>query len=519
MRETMLPFALSQGRNGSTEKVPAGAFSRRRMMRLVNDAAKRLFDVVAALSSLIVLLPLFVMVAIVVKRDSPGPVFYRGRRAARGGRVFHILKFRTMYERPESYCGASVTAHDDPRITPLGRWLRDHKLNELPQVWNVLVGDMSLVGPRPEDPEIAATWPEAVRGEILSVRPGITSPASVIYRHEEELLSADDVMSSYLHSVMPSKLRLDQLYVRHRSLWLDLDVLLWTLLVVVVPGLGSYEPPEATLFWGPLSRLIGRHLSWFTIDLLITVAAFAVAGLSWRSFRVIDAGWLPATAGALLFSLLFSAAGALLGVNRISWSRALAADVFDLVPAVGLATLAALIINAQFGLFPMGLILLAAGLAFAGFVAARYRSRLLTGLAWRLARLRSGPRAARERVLIVGGGESGQLAAWLLRSQHRTEALQVVGFVDDDLYKRGVRIRGINVLGSRGNIPEVVRRYDVGIILFAIHNIPPAEREDLLAICHDSGARVVLLPNFLETLKAIVTPAVSPAYREPSAPR
>ncbi len=97
-----------------------------------------------------------------------------------GGKGFGILKFRTMYERAESYAGPRVTGKQDRRITPLGQWLRNTKLNELPQLWNVLIGEMSLVGPRPEDPEIVKTWPADARKEILSVRPGITSPASIL---------------------------------------------------------------------------------------------------------------------------------------------------------------------------------------------------------------------------------------------------------------------------------------------------------------------------------------------------
>jgi lipopolysaccharide/colanic/teichoic acid biosynthesis glycosyltransferase len=123
-------------------------------------------------------------------------------------------------------------------------------MNELPQLWNVLVGDMSLVGPRPEDPEIAKGWDPDVRAEVLSVRPGVTSPASVLYRNEETLLQTDQVMSTYLDSILPSKLRLDQLYVRHHSFWLDLDILLWTFLVLL-PRLGGYTPPKRIFSWDP----------------------------------------------------------------------------------------------------------------------------------------------------------------------------------------------------------------------------------------------------------------------------
>src|SRR6266498_1621334 len=158
---------------------------------LLNSAFKRAFDVFFSVLGLVILSPFFLLVASLLRREGPGPIFYRGPRMGRHGKAFGILKFRTMREEQASYEGPSVTAQDDPRITPLGKFLRNTKINELPQLWNVLVGEMSLVGPRPEDPGIVATWPDAVRREILSVRPGITSPATVAYHDEEKLLKAE----------------------------------------------------------------------------------------------------------------------------------------------------------------------------------------------------------------------------------------------------------------------------------------------------------------------------------------
>ena len=142
----------------------------------MSRGTKRVFDFSAALCGLILLSPLFVLIAILIKRDSHGPVFYWGNRIGRNRRVFKMLKFRTMYETTESYKGLRITCKEDDRITPLGKWLRDTKLNELPQLWNVLIGDMSMVGPRPEDPAISKTWPTEIARELLSVRPGVTSP-------------------------------------------------------------------------------------------------------------------------------------------------------------------------------------------------------------------------------------------------------------------------------------------------------------------------------------------------------
>ena len=139
MAENSASFRVSSI-NSSQNRSEHGWFS---------DLAKRLMDVVVSLLALILLSPIFLWIALRIKRDSPGPVFYRGPRLGKDGREFYILKFRTMHENPESYQGPRVTAQDDPRITRFGAWLRDTKLNEFPQFWNVLIGEMSLVGPRP----------------------------------------------------------------------------------------------------------------------------------------------------------------------------------------------------------------------------------------------------------------------------------------------------------------------------------------------------------------------------------
>ena len=130
---------------------------------------KRLFDIVFSFLGLVILSPFFIYVARLVRRDSNGPAFYWGLRAGLGGKPFRMLKFRTMYECEESYDGPRVTCKHDNRITPIGHWLRDSKINELPQLWNVLIGDMSFVGPRPEDPEIVKTWPDEVRKALQAM--------------------------------------------------------------------------------------------------------------------------------------------------------------------------------------------------------------------------------------------------------------------------------------------------------------------------------------------------------------
>ena len=194
------------------------------------DTLRRLLDLVASLAGLTVLSPLFVLIALLIVLDSPGPVFYRGQRAGRHGRLFRLYKFRSMTVGADRQ-GPGITAAGDARITRVGHFLRRAKLDELPQLINVLFGDMSLVGPRPEDPRYVAFYtPEQRR--VLSVRPGITSPASLVYRHEEQLLAGEDWETHYRTRVLPDKLALDLAYLARRTLLSDLALILRTLAAV-----------------------------------------------------------------------------------------------------------------------------------------------------------------------------------------------------------------------------------------------------------------------------------------------
>lgn len=191
--------------------------------------AKRLFDIVFAGLGLLLLGPLLAGVALWIKLDSRGPVFFRQERVGRFGVPFRIHKFRTMVTDAERL-GAQITVGDDARITAAGRWLRASKVDELPQLWDVLRGAMSLVGPRPEVPRYVALYPPAMRELVLSVRPGITDPASLSFRNESELLArAADPEREYVEVVMPAKLGLTADYVRQASLLGDIRLILATL--------------------------------------------------------------------------------------------------------------------------------------------------------------------------------------------------------------------------------------------------------------------------------------------------
>lgn len=204
---------------------------------------KRGVDILGALLGLVFLVPLFALVAMLIKMDSVGPVFFRQERIGKGFRPFLIYKFRTMtFDAPLR--GGTITTSRDPRITKLGAILRETKIDELPQLINVLKGDMSLVGPRPEVQEYVDMFRTQYE-TVLSARPGLTDLASLKYRHEAEILSwAADPKEEYVKRILPDKLRLAEEYVRRSCLSLDVMIILKTVLKLIPhkkPTEASYQ--------------------------------------------------------------------------------------------------------------------------------------------------------------------------------------------------------------------------------------------------------------------------------------
>lgn len=184
---------------------------------------KRLFDLVVAAIALLCLSPAMAAVALVIALQDGRPVLFKQERVGRDGKLFRIYKFRTMHS---SHGGPNISATGDSRVTRIGAHLRKCKADELPQLANVLRGDMSLVGPRPEVPEFVQYWPPSAKREILSVRPGITDPASIKFRDEAELLaSVADPNKYYIHSILPAKASMYVEYVNSRSFLGDLKIL------------------------------------------------------------------------------------------------------------------------------------------------------------------------------------------------------------------------------------------------------------------------------------------------------
>lgn len=196
---------------------------------------KRLFDIVASGVGILILLPLLIVLAVIVKLTSPGKVFYKATRVGRYGNTFQLYKFRSMIVDAEKM-GPGITLSGDVRVTKVGGFLRRTKLDELPQLFNVIKGEMSLVGPRPEDPRYVALY-SSQQSEVLNVRPGITSPASLYYRNEESLLEKDNWEDQYIQQIMPAKLAIDLNYVQNGNLVTDLLIIFRTFKTILSPKL------------------------------------------------------------------------------------------------------------------------------------------------------------------------------------------------------------------------------------------------------------------------------------------
>ena len=195
---------------------------------------KRCLDLALVVPGLIIISPLLALIALWIRLDSPGPALFRQIRVGRFGRPFTILKFRTMIDDAERL-GPQLTVGTDMRVTRFGRFLRRFKLDELPQLFNVLRGDMSLVGPRPEVPRYVDHYPEESKNVVFSVLPGITDLASIRFKDESLILSrADNLELVYVNEIMPVKLALYKEYVANRSIYLDLKIILKTVFEVLI---------------------------------------------------------------------------------------------------------------------------------------------------------------------------------------------------------------------------------------------------------------------------------------------
>jgi lipopolysaccharide/colanic/teichoic acid biosynthesis glycosyltransferase len=227
---TLMSSAVSDAGPLPSSDAPLPPLAAPRPPARFDAVAKRALDIAASALMLLALLPLILILALLVRLDSPGPAFFQVDRIGRRGRRLRMLKFRKMHD---DAAGIALTTHEDDRLTRVGAFLARSKLDELPQLWHVLRGDMSLVGPRPETADFVAHHRHEYN-EILTVRPGLVGFSQLAFLSEGQILDEDDPLTHYVSAILPQKVMLDCMYARERTLVLDLKILMWSVVAVLL---------------------------------------------------------------------------------------------------------------------------------------------------------------------------------------------------------------------------------------------------------------------------------------------
>ncbi len=466
---------------------------------------KRGMDLVLGLIATVVLLPAGLIIALAVVADSSGAAIYGARRVGRGGRQFTMYKFRSMAQGADQ-AGPGVTGAYDYRITRVGAFLRRTKLDELPQLINVLKGDMSLVGPRPEAPAYVEMWtPDEL--EVLRVRPGVTGPAQIAYVDEEELLAAPDPDVVYESELLHAKLAMDMEYARHYALRRDLS-LLWRTVASILSASGrrSNRPRRRYTF---MERVRGTSLRWVLVDAVLAgLAAGLAVGLRIDRNNIVAAVatyWVFVPLAMTIRPLGFVLSAAYMRVWRYPTIGDGALIVSSLAVGSLVMTLAIFFVLQPSGFpsaigFPRSAIVIEFVLSLLLLGGIRVASRVRQEGLDVMPSFVGGPP---KPVLIYGAGEAG---AVLAREMLRNRALRLdpVGFLDDNGSKRGQRIYGVEVVGTGVDLPQVVADRHVSEVIIAMPRAAGSEVRRVVTLCEAAGVAVRTLPGVQELLDETV---------------
>jgi FlaA1/EpsC-like NDP-sugar epimerase/lipopolysaccharide/colanic/teichoic acid biosynthesis glycosyltransferase len=467
--------------------------------------ARHLPDKTAAAVALILLSPVLLIAAIGIKLSDRGPVIYRSRRAGRHGRPFSLYKFRTMRVGGET--GSAITASGDSRVFPFGRWLRWTKIDELPQLVNILRGDMAIVGPRPEDPRIVKDHYTAEQMDTLSVVPGLVGPGSLYnFTHGEALLSEGNAEKRYVETVLPTKLALDLVYVREASWQYDLQIVLRTVgtLVAAILGRRRFGPsPEMERLGIEASSPAPRGFILLRIPfvlrrlLIVVVHLVLVALTNVAAFALrFDGNVPPAEVRLCLITLpwLIAVRGLIFVPFRLYsglWRYVSVWDLRNIATAIATSTVAYYILIRwifQYSTYPRSIFIIDALLLLVAVGGIRLVTRL---------RLRRVNASGRKRVLIYGAGDAGEM---IVRDMNRHTQYRPIGFVDDDATKVGQRIHGVPVLGTRDELAKIMEREHPHEVLIAVRRTDPAVMRGLVEALRPFKVRLTTLPNPREIL-------------------
>jgi FlaA1/EpsC-like NDP-sugar epimerase/lipopolysaccharide/colanic/teichoic acid biosynthesis glycosyltransferase len=439
---------------------------------------KRVLDILLALLGIIVLLPFLPLLAFLMKLDSKGPIFYLCDRVGKDGKPFKMYKFRTMYSTLGA-AGPSVCPQGDPRVTPVGRFLRRTKLNELPQLINILKGDMSFVGPRPEAPDLAVLYPAPARA-IFAVTPGLVGPSQILGRNEEEWYPPGvDPQQYYLDVILPKKLPLDLEYVHQSSALTDLKYLF----------LGIKETLFKALNW----NLVLQNRSQFYLlcaDLVLSLGSFVSAYiLKFADFSegVNAANVLRLLPVVVLVRLPCFAYCGLYGslIRYLSFH-----DLIGVVHGVSVSSLLLMGWTVLFNVPPVPRTVFLIDWCCLILLLSALRGALRLSHDWHATHRDDRGR----RVLIFGAGDAGVLAYQSFMAE-RDKAFDVVGFLDDDPAKRHKTLYGKKVLGNRFTMGAVVKLYQIHEVFLALPSAPPSELMQIVQACQQIGVPYRIFPT------------------------
>lgn len=450
----------------------------------------RIFDILCSICAILIVLPFLPVIAFFIKVDSSGPVFFACKRVGQGGNIFKMYKFRTMYETPMQL-GPSVSAMGDPRVTPVGRVLRRLKLNEFPQFYNVLKGDMTLVGPRPEAPDLAAAYPAAAR-IIFTVKPGLAGPNQIMGRNEEELYPAGaDPVKFYIEHILPNKIPLDLAYIKDKFPLKNIKYLYLAVKVTLTGAIGrQHLCKHRTQIYLLLADLVACILSFSLAHLLRYESLTNPGGFHLQAFAKL----LPWV--VLVRLPIFIYFGFYHTLIRYL-------SIYDIKRIFGGVALS------SFFLITFGFI---SGLTMGQPPAGNYSRSVflidwlcltiflvcMRGLLKKLYFSRHSGEViqAQKNAIIWGAGDGGELCLFYLK-KIKDPSYNIVGFLDDDPGKQGKHLNGFKILGNRHSLKILAQLYKIQEVLVAM---PSATKEELfiaVEICQQLGLKSHLFQSYM----------------------
>jgi lipopolysaccharide/colanic/teichoic acid biosynthesis glycosyltransferase len=446
---------------------------------------KRAVDLLIATVGLIVLLPFLLVVAVLIKLDTPGPVFFRQTRTGIGGKSFRIFKFRSMVSGAHKM-GSRLTTKRDPRVTRIGQILRWFKIDELPQLINVMRGEMSLIGPRPEDPYFVRFYSDEQR-QVLSVRPGMVGPSQILGRDELESYpeGLKDTEAYYTQHILPEKLARDLEYVARASFWGDMALLARGIWATVRGAI------KTKFLWRRRHRVV-----LFAADCLLIVSSCYLAFMirydfSWpldpRFLLLPLAITLVVRSTALMYYGAYQGVFAYFGL----W------DLVALFKAVSLSAIISGGLTFFIGLqsFPRSVFIIDWAIILFMLAGVRYGLRAWTRQHWRLRTQR------RHKALVVGAGVGGeQIARTLLEDP--LCPYRPVGFIDEVPERWGSLIHGVRVLGGAAELPLAVSANRIQAVFVCMSDLSDNAAREVVDVCEQAGVEYRIVPALSDLLSA-----------------